>query len=176
MSQMFTSPPKFSQVPNVIREDVPVYMLEKNCYFDDTLFLAGAILETSLKFIPNASMFPLNQMGYEYMTALLVKYDELGQEWSTKERKAYVKKLPVFQAKWEKMNAIAAQRRMSLIMVLKSSHVPILGAPTKERSVSEVDMTSVPQLPYQDGAAIGKGNTMDQNMSAVNAVRMSTAV
>lgn len=176
MSRMYTSPPKFSQIPSVIREDVPVYMLEENCYFDDTHWLSGAILETTDSFIPNIAMFPLNEFAKEYVVAMLTEYDAKGREWSEKERKAYVPKLPTFLEKWERTNAIAKQRRMSLIMVLKTNQVPILGAPLRERSVTEVDMTSVPQLPYQEDSAIGRGTTMDRDMmSPVNAVRQSVA-
>ena len=175
MAKMYLSPPKFSQIPSVIAEDVPVYLLEENCYFDETHWLSGAILETTAEFIPNLSMFPLNKLAYDKKMDFLKEYDELGVETQKQTKRAFVKKLPAFLAKWESVNKIAKQRRMSIIMVLKTMQVPILGAPPKTRSVNEVDMTSMPQMPYEDNAAIGKGNTMDKEMSAVSAVRASVA-
>lgn len=171
--RLYTSPPKFSQTPSVIVDDVPVYMLEGDCYFDDTHFLAGAILETSETFIPNEKMFPLNQKAYEYMCAFLSDYDQKGKEFSEKEKKAYVQKLSFFQEKWERMNALAREKRMSLVMALKTAATPILGAPTTVRSVSQVDMSSQPIVPFEDNTAIGKGNTMDKDMSSAAAVRSS---
>lgn len=174
MARMYTSPPKFSQIPSVIRDDVPVYMLEGNCYFDETHFLAGAILETTPEFVPNLEMFPLNKLAYDAKVSFLTEFDAGGMEFQTQTKKAYVKKLPAFTNKWESVNAIAKQKRMSLVMVLKTLQVPILGAAPKPRTVSVVDMTSVPQMPYEENGAVGKGNTSDK-MSAMDAVKQSVA-
>lgn len=174
MAKMYTAPPKFSQIPSVIRDDVPVYFLEDSCYFDETHFLAGAILETTPDMVPNLAMFPLNELAKVRKVEFLTAYDEGGKEFQAQTKRAYVKKLPAFLHKWETVNQMAAQKRMHLVMVLKTMQVPILGAPPKPKSVFSVDMTSIPQVPYEDGTAIGKGNTMDK-VSTIDAVRASVA-
>lgn len=172
MVRMYTSPPKFSQLPSAIREDVPVYRLQEDCYFDDTLWLAGAVLETLPDFEPNLAMFPLNKVAYDKKIEFLRIYDEKGEEWSVKEKKAYVQKLPAFLRQWENINGIAKSKRLSLVQAAGTTP-PILGAPLAKVNVVQVDMTSMPQVPFEDGTAIGKGNTMDRDMSSAAAVRAS---
>lgn len=174
MPRMYTSPPKFSQTPSAIREDVPVYRLREDCFFDDTHWLAGSVLETTEDFEPNVAMFPLNKLAYEKLTAFLAGCDVKGKEWSEKEKKAYVPQLVAFEREWAKINGIAASKRVHLSVAAETKG-PILGAPTDKRSVAQVDMTSIPQVPFEDGTAIGKGNTMDKEMNSAKAVRASTA-
>lgn len=174
MPRMYTSPPKFSQMPSVIRQDVPVYRLRENCYFDETLWLEGAVLETLPEFPVNLAMFPLNKMAYDKVREFLTEYDAKGKEWSEKEKKGYVSKLGEFDSEWARINGIAKDRRLHLVHAAGVS-APILGAPLRKSSVQQVDMTSVPQVPFEDGTAVGKGNTMDKNTNAANAVRGSVA-
>lgn len=170
MVRMYTSPPKFSQMPSAIRQDVPVYRLRENCYFDETLWLAGAVLETVPEFPVNLAMFPLNKIAYDKVREFLTEYDVKGREWSEKNNRAFVPQLPTFDREWETINGIAKERRLHLVHAAGIS-APILGAPLARATVQAVDMTSIPQVPFEDGTAIGKGNTMDKDMSAAAAVR-----
>lgn len=174
MARMYTSPPKFSQMPSAIRQDVPVYRLRENCYFDETLWLAGAVLETTPDFPVNLAMFPLNKLAFDKVRDFLTEYDAKGRDWSEKEKKAYVSKLAEFDAEWAQINGIAKEKRLHLVHAAGLS-APILGAPLRKVSVQQVDMTSVPQVPFEDNTAIGKGNTMDKNTNAANAVRGTVA-
>lgn len=173
--KMYTSPPKFSQMPSVIRQDVPVYRLRENCYFDETLWQAGSVLETIEEFPVNLAMFPLNKMAYDKVREFLADYDAKGKEWSEKEKKAYVPQLESFDREWAQINGIAKDRRLHLVHAAGVS-APILGAPRTKVMVQQVDMTSVPQVPFEDGTAVGKGNTMDKDMSAASAVRGSVSL
>lgn len=174
MARMYLSPPKFSQMPSAISQDVPVYRLRENCYFDDTLWLAGSVLETTEDFPVNLAMFPLNKIAYDKVRDFLTEYDAKGKDWSEKEKKAYVSKLAEFDNEWATINGIAKERRLHLVHAAGIS-APILGAPSQAARVQQVDMTSIPNVPFEDNTAVGKGNTMDKNMSAPNAVRGKVA-
>lgn len=172
--RLYTSPPKFSQVPGYIRQDVPIYRLREDIYTEDTLFLKGATLETEDDFEPNIAMFPINEIALEKYRSFLSRCDDLGEVFSKKEKKAYVKKLPAFEREWEKVNNLSKQRGIHLVHAVDISP-SILGAPTTKRTVRAVDMSMVPNVPFEDGTAIGKGNTMDMDMSSTAAVRSSSA-
>lgn len=174
MARMYTTPPKYSQMPNAIRQDVPVYRLRENCYFDETLWLAGAVLETTPDFPVNLAMFPLNKIAYDKVREFLTEYDVKGKLWSEKFGYAFVSKLAEFDQEWQVINGIAKDKRLNLVHAAGIS-APILGAPLRSRSVQSVDMTSIPQVPFEDNTAIGKGNTMDKGMSAASAVRGSVS-
>lgn len=174
-TRLYTSPPKFSQAPGFIHNEAPIYRLREDIYTDDTQFLRGATLETTDDFEPNLAMFPINEKAVEKYRAFLTMYDERGRAFAKQEKKAYTAKLPAFEKEWEKVNNLSRQRGIHLVHAVDSAP-SILGAPhSGERKVKQVDMSMVPNVPFEDGTAVGKGNTADKDMSAPNVVRQSVA-
>lgn len=180
MTRLYTSPPKFSQIPSFIRQDVPVYRLRGDIYVDDTHFLKGSTIETDIEYIPNLQMFPVNELALKNYREFLKLYDELGREWDAipiKDRQGYMRelpKLPAFEKEWKKVNQLANGRGIHLVHAIDQSP-SILGAPrTGKPSVRAVDTSMIGQIPFEDNTAIGKGNTADKE-TAVNKVQRSTA-
>lgn len=172
--RLYTSPPKFSQVPSFINSEVPVYRLRDDIFTGDTLFLKGTTLETDEDFEPNLAMFPLNDISLKKYRAFLVEYDKRGEEYAKQEKKAYVAKLPAFEREWLKVNGLSKNKGIHLVHAVDISP-SILGAPPTVSKVRAVDMSMIPQVPFEDGTAVGKGNTGDRDMSSAAAVRASTA-
>lgn len=183
MTKLYTSPPRFSQVPDVIREDVPIYRLRTDIFVDDTLLNRGSTIETDMDYIPCEGMFPLNDLALEAYRAFLTECDKLGKKREAlpiDKRNGFLQvlpKLPAFEREWLKVNNLAKNRRMHLCHAVDSSP-SILGAPAQGApKVRKVDMSSVPTLPYVDNTVIGKGNTADKDMlSAFSAVQTSLPV
>ncbi len=177
--KLYATPPKFSQIPAQIREDVPVYRLREDIYTDDTLFLRGATLETTIDYVPNEAMFPVNQLAYDNFVAFLTEYDEKAAKWNKipiDKRSGYFQalpKLPAFLREWEKVNSLATTKRIHLCKAIDIAP-SILGAPRNAAPrVTQVDMTNLPVMTTDEMPVIGKGNTQDKDMSAVSAVRNS---
>ncbi len=177
--RLYATPPKFSQIPMQIREDVPVYRLRDDIYTDDTLFLKGATLETTIDYVPNEAMFPVNQLAYDNYVAFLTEYDKKAANWNklpVDKRSGFFQalpKLPAFLREWEKVNNLAQTKRIHLCKAIDMAP-SILGAPrTALPRVTQVEMSNVPVMTGDDMPVIGKGNTLDKDMSAVNAVRNS---
>lgn len=182
MPKLYTSPPKFSEIPSYIRQDVPLYRLRGDIYVDDTLFLSGSTIETDEEYIPNKHMFPINDLALVNYRAFLKKQDDEAKAWfklPVKDRPGFMQiqpQLPAFEREWEKVNNLSRAKGIHLIHAIDQAP-SILGAPrNKAPSVRKVDMSMVPQVPFEDGTAIGKGNTVDMNMDAPNAVRASLPV
>ena len=177
--KLYATPPRFSQIPMQIREDVPVYRLREDIFTDDTLFLKGATLETTLDYVPNEAMFPVNQLAYDSYVAFLTEYDRKGAAWNklpSDKRSGFFQalpKLPAFQREWEKVNNLATTKRIHLCKAIDMAP-SILGAPrTQAPKVTQVDMTNMPVMTDSDLPVIGKGNTLDKDVSSVAAVKAS---
>jgi len=171
-TKLYAKPPQHSMVPSSIASDIPVYRLRDDIFTGDTLFLKGSTLETDDDFEPNLAMFPLNELALKKYRQFLKEFDEKGYEFSQKEKKAYVAKLPAFEHEWEKVNNYSRTKRIHLVHAIDMAPA-ILGAPSGRARVRSVDMSSIPNIPHEDDTAVGKGNTQDKEMSSVSAVRSS---
>lgn len=177
--KMYATPPKFSQIPMQIREDLPVYRLRDSIYVDDTFFEKGATIETTVDFVPNDAMFPVNKMAYDNMVAFLTEYDEKAKAWhklKPDQRSGFFQalpKLPAFLREWEKVNSLAHTKRIHLCKAIDLAP-SILGAPrTEAPRVVQVEMSNMPVSAEMDIPVVGKGNTMDKDLSSAAAVRNS---
>ena len=177
--KMYTTPPKFSQIPQFIREDVPVYRLRESIYVDDTLMEAGSTVETSIEYVPNEHMFPVNQLAYDNYVKFLTENDKELEKFKKIARKdlgGYMitqPLLPRFLREWEKVNQIAKSKRLHLCKAIDLAPA-ILGAPrTEAPKVTKVEMSNMPMMTDVDVPVIGKGNTADKDMSSASAVRNS---
>src|ERR1019366_6836490 len=162
MTRMYSTPPKFSQMPSYIREDVPVYRLRGDIFVDNTLMLRGTTIETDSDYVPNEHMFPINDLALLAYEDFLAKCDKLGEKFEKMpldKRNGYLQvlpKLPAFKKEWEKVNRMAKQRGIHICHAVDSAP-SILGAPPEgPPKVRKVDMTSIPQMPFEDNTAIGK--------------------
>lgn len=180
MTRLYTSPPKFSQVPSFIRADVPVYRLREDIYVDDTHFLKGSTIETDIDYVPSLAMFPVNDLALSNYRDFLKYCDDLGKEWHKlpmKERQGYMRwrpKLAAFEKEWIKVNNLAKAKGLHIVHAIDQSPSILGAARTSAPSIRRVDTSMIGQIPFEDNTAIGKGNTGDKE-TAVNKVQQSTA-
>lgn len=164
MAKLYLSPPKHSQIPTFITEEVPVYRLRGDIFTDDTLFEKGTTLEADEDFVPNEQMFPVNAIAHKIFRAYLKDLDDRALAWNDipmKERSGYMRwipRLPAFDKEWEKINSLAKAKRIHICQAVDQSP-SILGAPrTSAPKVRAVDMTSIPQMVLDESSTIIQGN------------------
>lgn len=176
--RLYAQPPKFSQIPAYIPEDVPVYRLRGDIFTDDTLFLKGATITTTLDYVPNEHMFPINQLAFENYVKFLEEHDNKAKAWykiPADKRSGFFQaqpKLPAFMREWEKVNNLAKTKHLHLCKAVDLAP-SILGAPrTEAPKVVEIELINQP-VATDEIPVIGKGNTMDKDLSSAAAVRNS---
>lgn len=178
MAKLYTSPPKFSQLPTYIRQDVPVYRLREDIYTDDTLFPKGSTIEADEDYEPSLAMFPVNEMALGIYRSLLKKLDGKGRDYdklNMDQRRGYLQwipKLPEFEKEWEKVNDLAKTRGLHICQAIDKSP-SILGAPrTGKPRVRSVDMNNIPLLSMEDVPVVqgNKASIVESSVTDVQAV------
>lgn len=176
MAKLYTSPPKFSQMPTFIRDDMPVYRLRDDIYTDDTYFSKGSTIEADEDYEPNIAMFPVNEKAFVIYRDMLKAYDAKGEEYNSlplDQRRGYMQhipKLPAFEKEWKKVNNLAKVKGLHICQAVDQAPA-ILGAPvTKAPKVRSVDMSNVSQAVYESAPIIqGNKSTKNNSVAAVQA-------
>ncbi|MGB9154423.1 MAG: hypothetical protein WCD70_15205 [Alphaproteobacteria bacterium] len=152
-TKLYAAPPQFAKTATHIRQDMPVYRLNSACYFQDRFLEPGTVISLRSSAQPNIEMFPLNKLAYDDFVIFLEIQDDGGKKWQDKTGMAYIPKLPQFLNQWKRVNAIAAEKGISLERAA-AMPAPIMVATPKEPMFSLVDTTIATQMPIEVGASV----------------------